>query len=108
MIWAAAELYDPDFDYPWPLFPSIKSTEAYITGRWWASWMLILALIPIAILYFIWWKLISCSCKTYEEKNDNNVILSETADNRKNSELSDDSHNSQIEFNVILSNHIVS
>lgn len=77
IVWASGEFYSSEFDYPWPLFPH-GSTEAFITARWWSSWILCIALVPIVILYFIWLKSCNCNCEMYKEEhaiiNDENTV----------------------------------
>ena len=31
-----------------------SDNNSYSTGRWWASWLLLVAYVPIAFLYFFW------------------------------------------------------
>lgn len=73
IVWASGEFY-LKLDDPYPLFPDLSSTDAFITSRWWASWLLICALVPVVALYMLWWKSCKCSCGYYinDEEHYNN------------------------------------
>ena len=49
--WAYGELYT-DLDDPYPV--GDRNTTSLMTGRWWASVLLVIAFIPILLLYFLW------------------------------------------------------
>ena len=49
--WAAGEFFT-DFDEPYKL--GDHSPQALRTGRWWASVLLVIAFVPIFMLYFMW------------------------------------------------------
>lgn len=51
-VWAFGELFDPAHDYPYALFAT--DPEARRTFRWWSSWCLIAAYVPIVVLHVIW------------------------------------------------------
>jgi len=50
--WSVGELFFPLYDDPIPV--TEVSTESLHTGRWWASMLLLMAFIPIALLYLVW------------------------------------------------------
>ena len=49
--WAAGEFFT-DYDEPYKL--GDHSPQALHTGRWWASVLLVIAFVPIFMLYFLW------------------------------------------------------
>jgi hypothetical protein len=51
-IWAYGELFDPQNDYPYSLFAS--DPNARLTCRWWSSWCLVTAYVPIIVLKILW------------------------------------------------------
>lgn len=63
--WAYGELYT-DFDDPYPLGDA--NPNAVKTGRWWGSVLLVIAFIPILILYFLWFPYMYL--KAQESKDD--------------------------------------
>mmetsp|Transcript_8978 Transcript_8978/g.8017 ORF Transcript_8978/g.8017 Transcript_8978/m.8017 type:complete len:406 (+) Transcript_8978:12-1229(+) len=61
LLWAYGEIYHPIYDYPYDLFS--KSPNRFKTFRWYSSWTLLLAYIPLIILYITWYR------KDYKESN---------------------------------------
>ena len=51
-VWAGGELFDPDYDYPFP--PDSTDPEARLTPRWYAAWVLIVSFIPVTMAYMLW------------------------------------------------------
>ena len=51
-VWAGGELFNPDFDYPFPL--DTVDPEATITPRWYSAWLLVATFVPILIMYALW------------------------------------------------------
>lgn len=54
LIWAFGELYFPDYDDPQPL--DGEDPDAIITARFWSSWTLLGSLVPLFMLYVIWFR----------------------------------------------------
>ena len=51
-IWAGGELFTPDYDFPFPLVTT--SSEARQTARWYSSWTLVAAFVPLVVMYILW------------------------------------------------------
>lgn len=52
LVWAGGEIYDPKHDTPFPFLN--PPNEAYITLRWYSSWILATAFTTIFAMYLIW------------------------------------------------------
>jgi hypothetical protein len=52
LVWAGGELFDMKYDDPYPL--GDHSKEAVRTCRWWSAIILLVSLIPIGLLFFVW------------------------------------------------------
>jgi hypothetical protein len=54
--WAAGEFYlSPNYDSPIGIFEIHRNDgEALRTSRWYASWLLVLAALPIVLLHLLW------------------------------------------------------
>lgn len=50
--WAFGELYYPQYDESLPV--TTAGGNSVHTGRWWASVLLLMAFVPILLLYFVW------------------------------------------------------
>ena len=51
-LWAGGEIFDPDVDNAYPL--GSASDVAHETLRWYSSWFLVAAWVPIAVCYALW------------------------------------------------------
>jgi hypothetical protein len=51
-VWAYGELYDPKNDRPYSLFSS--DPDARWTCRWWSSWCLVAAYVPVVVFHVMW------------------------------------------------------
>eukprot|EP00596_Hydrurales_sp_CCMP1899_P003799 CAMPEP_0119037100 /NCGR_PEP_ID=MMETSP1177-20130426/5217_1 /TAXON_ID=2985 /ORGANISM="Ochromonas sp, Strain CCMP1899" /LENGTH=469 /DNA_ID=CAMNT_0006997863 /DNA_START=947 /DNA_END=2356 /DNA_ORIENTATION=+ len=51
-IWAGGELFDQRYDTPYPLVNPPR--EARVTLRWYSAWTLIVACVPVVVLYIVW------------------------------------------------------
>ena len=52
-VWASGELFfTPDYDNALSMF--LTSGDALKTSRWYSSWVVMLALVPIVLLYLVW------------------------------------------------------
>ena len=58
LTWAGGELFSPQYDDPIPI--TTRSPTAYKTCRWWASILLVCAFVPITVLYFIYFPVMTC------------------------------------------------
>ena len=58
LTWAGGELFSPQYDDPIPI--TTRSPTAYKTCRWWASILLVCAFVPITVLYFIYFPIMTC------------------------------------------------
>jgi hypothetical protein len=56
--WALAEIFHVDSDVAYSFFEFSK--RSFGTARWWASWFIILAFVPIIYLYCVWLPLVVC------------------------------------------------
>ena len=52
LVWAAGELWDPNVDDPIYLLDA--KPEALRTARWYSSWILVVAYLPIVVMYYMW------------------------------------------------------
>lgn len=52
LVWAAGELWDPNVDDPIPVLDA--SPLALRTARWYSSWILVFAYVPIVVMYYMW------------------------------------------------------
>ena len=51
LTWAGGEIFNPRYDEPIPI--TTRSPTAYKTCRWWSSILLVLAFVPIGVLYLV-------------------------------------------------------
>jgi len=82
--WSIGELFFPAYDDAIPV--TDVSRESLHTGRWWASMLLLLAFIPIGLLYFVWlpWVLYHALVERQEKMEQ---VLDEYAARQHNAEF---------------------
>eukprot|EP01041_Mallomonas_annulata_P000343 gene343-612_t len=73
MVWALGEFYFASYDEPLSL--GTRNYDARKTPRWWSSWILFMAYVPIVILYLVWIPL-TVMGKLQPHKPDQDVELS--------------------------------
>ena len=52
VVWAFGEIFHPESDSPLPMLSF--NAETYHSYRWFSSWLLVVALLPVVIMYGIW------------------------------------------------------
>lgn len=67
LTWAGGEIFYPLYDDPIPV--TTRNATAYQTCRWWSSILLILAFVPISLLYFIYFPLKTCEAEKLRLRN---------------------------------------
>lgn len=68
-VWALGEFFNGEYDDP--IFMWDRSKVAFKTARWYSSWILISAYIPVIVMYFVWIPL-TMSNKLREKKATDN------------------------------------
>jgi len=61
LTWAGGEIFNPRYDEPIPI--TTRSPTAYKTCRWWSSILLVLAFVPIGVLYLVVFPLKMCEAE---------------------------------------------
>lgn len=54
MLWAMGEIFDPAHDTPFDLLLVGATPEAFVTLRWYSSWVLVSAYTSIVVMYLMW------------------------------------------------------
>ncbi len=100
-LWAAGEFYiTPDSDLPVGLFDWNRDNgRALHTSRWYASWLLVVAMLPILVLYMVW---IPATYLGYiEDKNEKSYRSLSPNEKHNLSDLTDDDHMSASDDNSL-------
>jgi hypothetical protein len=75
LVWAAGEIYDPDYDQPFPLYDSNPTSRR--TMRWASAWILVCAYIPLVAMFAAW---IYSTIMGYTRLDQSRVVRAAAAD----------------------------